>query len=60
IYQVFNDMNKYGMAIYNKTEFIDKLSMPTTSLKNIEILDIKFKNAKIAVVRFRLIKIAND
>ncbi len=56
VYQVFNDMNELGMAIYNKYEFIDKLTIPTSSLKNIEILDIKYKNDKIAIVRFRINK----
>jgi len=57
-YQVLNDKNKQGMALYNKTEFIDKLTMPTGSLKFIEILDIKFKNDKIILVRFRINKLS--
>jgi hypothetical protein len=54
IYQVLDDMNAPGMALYNKEEFIDKLTMPTGSLKHIEILDTKFKNDKIMVLRFRI------
>lgn len=57
-YQVLNDKNKQGMALYNKTEFIDKLTMPTGSLKFIEILDTKFKNDKIVLVRFRINKLS--
>ena len=57
-YQVLNDKNKQGMALYNKTEFIDKLTMPTGSLKFIEILDTKFKNDKIILVRFRINKLS--
>ncbi len=54
IYQVYNDPMASGMEIYNKEEFIDKLTMPTSSLKHIEILDTKFKNDKIMVLRFRV------
>ncbi|MEI7981738.1 MAG: hypothetical protein WCI71_08780 [Bacteroidota bacterium] len=54
IYQVFNDKEATGMALYNKQEFIDKLTMPTGSLKNIEILDSRFRNDKIEVLRFRI------
>ena len=54
IYQVLNDINAPGMELYNKEEFIDKLTMPTGSLKHIEILDTKFKDDKIMVLRFRI------
>ena len=56
IYQVLNDANAPGMELYNKEEFIDKLTMPTGSLKHIEILDTKFKDDKIMVLRFRINK----
>jgi len=56
IYQVLNDENAPGMEIYNKEEFIDKLTMPTSSLKHIEILDTKFKDDKIIILRFRINK----
>lgn len=56
IYQVLNDLNAPGMEIYNKKEFIDKLTMPTNSLKHIEILDTKFKKDKIMILRFRINK----
>lgn len=54
IYQVFNDYEATGMALYNKEEFIDKLTMPSGSLKNIEILDSRLRNDKIKVLRFRI------
>lgn len=54
IYQVLNNLNSPGMELYNKSEFIDKLTMPTGSLKSIEVLDTKFKNDKIMVLRFRI------
>lgn len=52
IYQVLNDQNARGMELYNKEEFINKLTMPSGSLKNIEILDTKFKGEKIIILRF--------
>jgi uncharacterized protein involved in tolerance to divalent cations len=54
IYQVLNDFNAPGMELYNKEEFIDKLTLPSGSLKHIEILDTKFKDDKIMVLRFRI------
>jgi len=54
IYQVLNDAIALGMEIYNKEEFINKLTMPTGSLKHIEILETKFKKDKIMVLRFRI------
>jgi hypothetical protein len=56
IYQVVNDKDAVGMELYNKTEFIDKLTMPSSSLKHIEILETKFKKDKIMVLRFRVNK----
>ena len=60
IYQVVNDKNAVGMELYNKEEFIDKLTMPSSSLKHIEILETKFKEDKILVLRFRVNKKANE
>ena len=54
IYQVINDKEAIGMTLYNKQEFIDKLTMPSGSLKNIEILRSQFRNGKIIVLRFRI------
>ncbi len=54
IYQVLQDEKSPGMELFNKQEFIDKLTLPTGSLKHIEILDTKFKNDKIMVLRFRI------
>lgn len=60
IYQVLNDKNAVGMELYNKEEFIDKLTMPSSSLKNLEILETKIKKDKILVLRFRVNKKANE
>ena len=54
ICQVINGQEVSGMALYNKQEFIDKLTIPAGSLKNIEILGTKSKNGKIVVLRFRI------
>jgi hypothetical protein len=53
IYQVMNDKRGTGMELYSKCEFIDKMTMPSQSLKNIEILDTKYIGDRIAVLRFR-------
>jgi hypothetical protein len=53
IYQVYGDNNKQGMELHTKWEFIDKLTMPAHSLKNIEILDTKYVGNRIMILRFR-------
>lgn len=55
IYQVIDD-GETGMELYNKTEFINILTMPVKSLINIEILDTKYKDGKISILRFRQTK----
>jgi hypothetical protein len=42
-----------GMEIYNKWEFINKLTLPANSLHNIEILDTKYGDKKITHLRFK-------
>jgi len=54
ICQVVNDKEATGMELYNKEEFIDKMTMPTGSLKNIEILSSQMRANKIMVLRFRI------
>ena len=51
--QVFNP-SMTGIELYNKKEFIDLLTMPTSSLKQIEILEILHTHEKITTIRFRL------
>lgn len=55
IYQVHDDLNARGMELYNKWEFIDRLTMPSQSLKNIDVLDTKYLGEKIMVLRFRVL-----
>lgn len=52
IYQVF-DKEKIGVELYNKSEFINKLTFPSTGLKQIEILDTRYRKNKISMIRFR-------
>ena len=50
IFQVSKDES--GMEMYNKTEFIDKMTMPIESLKNIEIIETIYAEGKIKKMRF--------
>lgn len=52
IYQVYDD-GKTGMELLNKKEFIDKLTTPTQSLKNIEIIETTYTGDKISILRFK-------
>jgi hypothetical protein len=40
------------LEMYNKQLFINKLTIPTKGLRNIEIIDMHFKNNEISYVRF--------
>ena len=52
IYQVYDD-GKTGMELYNKTDFINKLTTPTRSLKNIEIIETIYTGDQISTLRFK-------
>lgn len=52
IYQVYKSGNM-GMELYTKWEFINKLTMPASSLNLIEILDTKYMDDRIVMLRFR-------
>ena len=49
IYQV--NEQEIGVDIYNKEEFINRLMLPTTGLKNIEILETTYLEGKIYEMR---------
>jgi hypothetical protein len=53
ICQVMDDKMATGMDIYTKWEFIDKMTLPSRSLKNIEILSTKYIGDRIVVLKFR-------
>jgi len=52
IYQVFTK-ESIGVELYNKLEFINKLTLPSTGLRDIEILDTRYQGDKISLIRFR-------
>ena len=54
ICQVVNDREATGMELFTKQEFIDKLTMPSGRLKNLEILDTRYRNDRISALRFRV------
>ena len=54
IYQFPDKITGSALALYNKQEFIDKITMPSTGLQQIEILDCRYLDGKIAVLRFRI------
>ena len=41
------------MEMYNKQEFINKLTMPLRSLRQIDVLDIRYVGDRIQVLRFK-------
>jgi hypothetical protein len=51
IYQVSED-GKTGMELYNKKDFVNKLTMPLKSLKNIEVIETIYSGDKISILRF--------
>jgi hypothetical protein len=55
IYQMYDD-KEIGMELYNKTEFINKLTMPLRSLQNIEVIETVYSGNRISVLKFRQIK----
>tara|TARA_Y100000385_G_C12600578_1_gene428639 strand:- start:157 stop:384 length:228 start_codon:yes stop_codon:yes gene_type:complete len=50
IFQITN--TNTGMEMYNKTEFIDKLTTPLKSLGDIEIIETIYKDDEIISLRF--------
>ena len=51
IYEVFNG-STLGIELYDKQEFINKLTIPSGSLKQIEILDSEYFQDQIVALRF--------
>lgn len=52
IYQVHPGPGNPGMELFNKWEFIDRLTVPAGSLGRIEVLDTKYSGEKLMVLRF--------
>lgn len=47
-----NEIDRIAIEIYNKSEFINRLTLPVNSLKNIEIINIRHENDQISEMRF--------
>lgn len=43
-----------GMELFNKEEFIDRLTMPSASLSAFEIVETKYAHGQIVILRFKL------
>ena len=54
VYQFPENRKGSGIALYNKWEFIDKITIPSSGLRQIEILDCRYLNGKIVILRFRI------
>lgn len=54
ICQLVGEKGAAGMELFTKEEFIDKLTIPTGSLKDLEILDTRYRNNRISVLKFRV------
>ncbi len=54
ICQVPDQKKGTGMELYNKWEFIDKLTMPSSGLKQIEIIDSRYDHGQIALLKFKM------
>ena len=46
-----------GMELFNKQEFIDRLTMPASSLSKLEIIDSKYDHGQIVLLRFKINRI---
>jgi hypothetical protein len=54
IYRVLGGPGSSGVALYTQQEFIDMLTIPTGSLKKMEILGTREKDGRIIFLRFRI------
>lgn len=52
IFQVFGK-EAIGVELFTKWDFINKLTLPSAGLKNIEILDTRYQEDRITMIRFR-------
>ena len=54
IYQVY-DSDQYGVETMDKQRYISLVTLPTTSLENLDVIDTKTdKNGKINMIKFRI------
>ena len=59
IYEVLPDDN-LGMEVYNKWEFINKITLPSEGLKNLEIIETGFTGEKISKLWFRQMESSDE
>ncbi|MEO0470448.1 MAG: hypothetical protein AAF206_12560 [Bacteroidota bacterium] len=52
IFQVIDEAEMIGVEMYNKAEFIDKLTTPLRSLDRLRVLQTKYEDGKIVRLRF--------
>ncbi len=52
IYQVFVD-EKLGMELYNKWEFINKITLPSKGLRDLEIIEMTYREDRISKLWFK-------
>ncbi len=50
IYQVYP--NNTGIELYSKADFIQKLTIPTSTLRNIQVLNKTYENGKLVKLKF--------
>ncbi len=53
IYQVV-DSDIYGIETMDKQKYISLVTLPTTSLENLEVIDSQMKNGKIVMIKFKI------
>ena len=53
IYQVY-DNEYFGVEVLNKKQYINLVSLPTSSLKNFTLIEAERKNGKIVKIKFKI------
>lgn len=53
IYQVV-ESDIYGIETMDKQKYISLVTLPTTSLENLEVIDSQMENGKIVMIKFRI------
>ena len=54
IYQVHGSARNPGMVLYNKQEFINFLTIPTGTLRQMEVIDTRYYKDRIMLLKFRI------
>ena len=59
IYQVV-DSDIYGIETLDKQKYISLVTLPTTSLENLEVIDSQMENGKIVMIKFKITEDENS